>query len=162
MNDSIHKIVVGVDGSAHADAALAWAIRMAKGMSSEVIAVYAVDIPVWIAGYGAEAAPVVPPQFDPEWRAEMKREFEEEWCRPLKDSGVRYRSVMADGNAATVIHAVAEQEDADIVVVGRRGRGGFAELLLGSVSHALVLHSKRPVLVISTLEDEKPSQARNA
>jgi nucleotide-binding universal stress UspA family protein len=48
-----------------------------------------------------------------------------------------------------VILAVAERENADVVLAGRRGRGGFAELLLGSVSHELVLHSKRPVLVIS-------------
>jgi hypothetical protein len=39
---------------------------------------------------------------------------------------------------------------ADVIVVGRRGRGGVAELLLGSVSHELVFHSKRPVLVISS------------
>jgi nucleotide-binding universal stress UspA family protein len=48
-----------------------------------------------------------------------------------------------------VINDVADRENADIVVVGRRGRGGVAELLLGSASHELVLHSKHPVLVIS-------------
>jgi nucleotide-binding universal stress UspA family protein len=48
-----------------------------------------------------------------------------------------------------VIAAVADREKADVVIVGRRGRGGVAELLLGSASHELVLHSKRPVLVIS-------------
>ncbi len=45
----------------------------------------------------------------------------------------------------------ANEFDADVVLVGRRGRGGVAELLLGSVSHELVLHCKRPVLVISSL-----------
>jgi nucleotide-binding universal stress UspA family protein len=44
---------------------------------------------------------------------------------------------------------VADRENADMVVVGRRGRGGVAELLLGSTSHELVLNSKHPVLVIS-------------
>ena len=38
--------------------------------------------------------------------------------------------------------------DADMVVMGRRGRGGVAELLLGSVSHEVALQSKRPVLLI--------------
>lgn len=37
---------------------------------------------------------------------------------------------------------------ADLVVAGRRGRGGVAELLPGSVSHEVVLHSKRPVLLV--------------
>lgn len=140
----IKLIVVGLDGSTHSEAALKWAVRMAMGMGSEVIAVYSVDVPGYFPQpYG------IPVQFDEEWRAAMKSEFEDKWCKPLKVSGVRYRTVMEDGRAATVVGAVADRENADIVVVGRRGRGGVKELLLGSVSHALVLHSKRPVLVIS-------------
>jgi nucleotide-binding universal stress UspA family protein len=143
----IKQIVVGVDGSEHAAAALEWAIYMAKGMGSEVIAVFAVSPPVYFdVGFGA---PVVQPQFDPEWRAEMKREFEDAWCKPLRDAGVKYTALMEDGRPASVINQIAEDRDADVVVIGRRGRGGVAELLLGSVSHELVLHSKRPVLVIS-------------
>ena len=141
------RIVVGVDGSEHALAAIEWAIRMAKGMGSEVVAVFALNTPVYFdAGY---SSPAVPVQFDPEWRDEMKREFEEDWCKPLQDSGVKYRAVMQDGRPATVINKVADEVSADVVLVGRRGRGGVAELLLGSVSHELVQHSTRPVLVIS-------------
>lgn len=140
----IKRIVVGLDGSAHSNAAVKWAVRMAKGMGSQVIAVYAVDVPMYFPQpYG------IPVQFDEEWRAAMKSEFEDKWCKPLKAAGVRYRTVMEDGRAASVVGAVANRENADIVVVGRRGRGGVKELLLGSVSHALVLHSERPVLVIS-------------
>lgn len=58
--------------------------------------------------------------------------------------------MVEDGRAASVLIKVADALDADVVVVGRRGRGGVAELLLGSVSHELVLHCKRPVLVISS------------
>ena len=113
-------------------------------MGSQVIAVYAIDIPVYFPQpYGT------PVQYDEEWRAAMQSEFENKWCKPLKASGVRYRAVMEDGRAASVIAAVADRENADVIVVGRRGRGGVAELLLGSASHELVLHSKRPVLVIS-------------
>ncbi|HYL08090.1 MAG TPA: universal stress protein [Candidatus Udaeobacter sp.] len=146
----IKHIVVGVDGSEHADFALQWAVRMASGMGSEVIAVYAISPPVYIdSGFGY-TPPVVQPQFDPEWRAAMKKEFESEWCKPLQESGVRYRTVMEDGRPASVIGQVADETGADVIVVGRRGRGEVAELLLGSVSHELVLHSKRPVLVISS------------
>jgi nucleotide-binding universal stress UspA family protein len=142
----IARIVVGVDGSEHSGFALEWAIRMARGMGSDVVAVYAIDLPVWYAS----AAGALPPQFDPEWRAAMQAEFEGQWCKPLKDAGVRYHTRMEDGRAASVINQVADEMNADVIVVGRRGRGGVAELVLGSVSHELVLQSKRPVLVISS------------
>ena len=140
----IRRIVVGVDGSEPSAAAVKWAVRLAKALGSQVIAVYAVDIPAYFPEpYG------LPVQFDTEWRAAVKDEFENKWCKPLKVAGIRYRTVMEDGRAASVINDVAERENADMVVVGRHGRGGVAELLLGSTSHELVLHSKHPVLVIS-------------
>lgn len=142
----IKRIVVGVDGSEHAEAALEWAARMAKGMGSEVIAVFAISPPVYFdTGY---AQPVIPVEFDETWRAEMKKELERDWCKPLKAAGVKYRTLMEDGRPASVIARVAESSGADVIVVGRRGRGGVRELLLGSVSHELVLHSKTPVLVV--------------
>jgi nucleotide-binding universal stress UspA family protein len=140
----IRRIAIGVDGSESSAAALKWAIRLAKGAGSQVIAIYAVDIPVYFPE--PEELPFV---LDQEWRAGMKSEFEDKWCKPLNVAGVRYRAVMEDGRAATVITDVAEREKADVIVVGRRGRGGVAELLLGSTSHELVLHSKKPVLVVS-------------
>jgi nucleotide-binding universal stress UspA family protein len=140
----IKRIVVGVDGSESCQAALKWAIQMAKGMGSQITAVYAIDMPVYFPQpYG------IPVQFDEKWRAEIKAEFENKWCKPLVASGVRYRTVMEDGRPATVITRVADAVDADVLVVGRRGLGGVGELLLGSVSHELVLHCRRPVLLIS-------------
>jgi nucleotide-binding universal stress UspA family protein len=56
----IGRIVVGVDGSEHSEAAIKWAERMAKGMGSEVVAVFAVAPPVYFDG--GFMAPVVPPQ----------------------------------------------------------------------------------------------------
>ena len=150
----IGRIVVGVDGSQHSEAAIKWAVRMAGGMGSEVVAVFAIAPPVYFDG--GFVAPVVPPQFDEEWRAGMKNEFEAVWCKSLRDAGVRYRTIMQDGRPASVIAQVADSVNADVIVIGRRGRGGVAELVLGSVSHELVLHSKRPILVIST---DPPTQS---
>ncbi|MFI5283817.1 MAG: universal stress protein [Candidatus Dormibacterales bacterium] len=139
----IKRIVVGVDGSEHSDDALKWAIRMARGMGSQITAVFAVHVPVYFPEpYG------VPIQFDEEWRKEMKAEFENRWCKRLRASGLRYRTVMRDGRPASVIAEVADEENADIIIVGRRGRGGVAELVLGSVSHELAVHSARPLLLI--------------
>lgn len=147
MAAGIRRLVVGVDGSPQASYALAWAIRMARGMGSEVIAVYAISPPAYLdLGYAQMSAPV---QFDAQWRAEIQKEFEQEWTKDLRESGVRFQTVIRDGRAASVVNQVAEEANADVVLVGRRGRGGVAELLLGSVSHELVLHCRRPVLVIS-------------
>jgi nucleotide-binding universal stress UspA family protein len=145
----VKRIVVGVDGSEHAARALAWAIRFARQAGADIVAVLAIPPPNYMeygVGYGTL---VTPPELDPEWRAQMTRAFEENWCRPLREAGVGYRTIVEDGRAASVIAAVAEREDADLVVVGRRGRGGVAELLLGSVSHELSHHCTCPVLLIS-------------
>src|SRR5579864_733961 len=99
----IKRIVVGVDGSEQSAAAMKWAIELAKGMGSQITAVYAVDIPMYFPEpYG------VPVQFDPKWRAEIEKEFERKWCKPLAASGVRYRTVMKDGRPASVVIGVAE------------------------------------------------------
>jgi nucleotide-binding universal stress UspA family protein len=142
---AIKRILIGVDGSEPSAAALAWAITMASGMGCEIVAVYAIDYPVDLSlGFGPSASA----HYDPEWRADIKRTFEEEWCASLKQSGLPYRVMLEDGRPASVIAGAADSVDADVVMMGRRGRGGVAELLLGSVSHEVALHCKRPVLLI--------------
>jgi nucleotide-binding universal stress UspA family protein len=139
----IKRIVVGVDGSDSGKAALTWTVRFAKAVRAQVVAVYALELPVALPEPYA-----MPLLFDEKWRAGLKKEFEQTWCRPLHNSGLKYTAVMLDGRPATVIADVADQTKADVIVVGRRGRGEVAELLLGSVSHELSLHSKRPVLLV--------------
>jgi nucleotide-binding universal stress UspA family protein len=112
-------------------------------MRSEVIAVYALDIPV------ALPDPYTMPLYlDDRVRAEIEKDLVTKWCRPLKTAGVRFRAVLQNGRPASVILDLADQEKAGLIVVGRRGRGEVAELLLGSVSHEISLHSKRPVLLV--------------
>jgi len=143
---NIRRIVVGLDGSTESAAALDWAIGVGKAFKAEIVAVHAVPYLAYAVGAIGMAPPV---QYDPEWAAEIKREFEEEWSKPLGDSGLAYRTIIKDGRPAFAIAAVADSVDADLIVVGRRGRGGFAEILIGSTSHELTLRCKRPVLLIS-------------
>ena len=137
------RIVVGVDGSDSGKIAAEWAARLAKAMHYEVVAVYAVDVPLTAVDPYA-----IPFLLDDRWRAGLAKDFENKWCRPLKTAGVRYRGIIEDGRPASKILEIAERERAELIVVGRRGRGEVAELLLGSVSHEVVLHSKRPVLLV--------------
>lgn len=140
---AVKRIVVGVDGSDAGKSALEWTARLAKAMGSEVIAVHALDLPVALPDPYA-----IPYYLDEKWRAGLRAEFENKWCRPLKTAGVHYRALLEDGRPASVILDVAEREKAELIAVGRRGRGEVAELLLGSVSHEVALHSKRPVLLV--------------
>ena len=138
------RIVVGVDGSPQAAAALEWAIALARLLDAEVIAVHGVHVTVYsVTGYETVL------QYDAQWHAELKQEFQDRWCLPLVASGLRHQMLFEDGRPAEVIADVADRLDADLIVVGRRGRGGIVEMVLGSVSHELSHRSKRPVLLIS-------------
>lgn len=142
-SSTLKRIVIGVDGSDAGKHALEWTARLAKSMAAEVVAVYALDIPI------ALPDPYTMPLYlDDKVRRGIESDFVNKWCRPLKTTGVRYRAIMQDGRPASVIMDVADKEKVDLIVVGRRGRGEVAELLLGSVSHEVVLHSKHPVLLV--------------
>jgi nucleotide-binding universal stress UspA family protein len=138
------KILVGVDGSEPSMRAVEWCAEHADALVAEVVAVHAVDLPVVVS-------PISPgfalPRFDPADREELTRVATEEWCAPLAQASVPFRLVLRDGAPALTLMQVAKDEDADLVVTGTRGRGGFAELLLGSTSHALSHHLHRPLLI---------------
>ena len=57
------------------------------------------------------------------------------------------RVAQSDQSVAKTIDEVAEEIDAGLIVCGQRGRGALGSALLGSVSHALAAHTKRPVLI---------------
>jgi nucleotide-binding universal stress UspA family protein len=138
----ITTIVVGLDGSASSDAALRLGIEIARGLGSKVIAVHAVDVPSDYPELNRQRM-----TFDDAWRKTMKSVFENEWCRPLVESGVQYRAIIKEGRAAKVILSVAAREQGSVIVTGRRGRGKVAELVLGSVSNELVHSATVPVVV---------------
>src|SRR5260370_2613460 len=91
-------------------------------MGAEVVAVYALDIPV------ALPDPYTMPLYlDDKVRRGIESDFVNKWCRPLKTAGVRYRAILQHGRPASAIMDVAGEEKADRIVVGRRGRRGLAE-----------------------------------
>ncbi len=137
--------MLGVDGSEHSERAVRWCADHARAFDAEVIVVHAIELPVY-AGFGAAWYPAPPLS-----EAQQKKILEvmsAEWCKPLADAGVPYRVVLMDGSAVLAIVQEAEKENADLIVTGRRGRGGFAELVLGSTSHALTHHAARPLVIV--------------
>jgi nucleotide-binding universal stress UspA family protein len=136
------RIVAGVDGSTSARRALRWAIRQAELTGGSVDAVIAWECPASYAGYGM--APIGVSDFD--FASWTEKTLAEEVAAATGDSTVDVRTQVTEGSPAQVLLAAAE--GADLLVVGSRGHGGFAEALLGSVGQHCVHHAHCPVVVI--------------
>ncbi|MHA6794271.1 universal stress protein [Pseudonocardia bannensis] len=139
-------VVVGVDGSPTSEAALAFAFDTAARRRAPLLVVH-----TW---QDLMLDPKVAPLLDWDARAATERRVLAErlagWSEKYPDVEVR-RLVTRDRPA----RALREQSvDAQLVVVGSRGRGGFAGLLLGSVSQTLLHHSHCPVAVVRPAETE--------
>jgi nucleotide-binding universal stress UspA family protein len=171
----VGRIVVGVDASPNARLALAWAAaeaRLRQAVLQVVHAYHAKNLaaPVYFgsqhtydASVGAAGVP------EPELTASVQsREAFEVAVRSQADElleallgelgetlrGVQVQpTVVEDRHPAEAL--VQLSVDADLLVVGSRGRGGFSELLLGSVSHAAVLHAVCPVVVVPSSREER-------
>ncbi|MFJ9839684.1 universal stress protein [Kitasatospora sp. NPDC101155] len=134
-----HRIVVGVDGSAPSKAALRWAIGQAVLTGATVHAVAAWEYPSLYGWF----APMVDDGFELTARRTLSAEVNEV-VGPERSVEVRESLVL--GHAAEVLLEAAE--DADLLVLGSRGRGTFARTLLGSVSTRCAVHGVCPVVIV--------------
>jgi nucleotide-binding universal stress UspA family protein len=151
-------IVVGVDGSPGSDAALRWAMDEARLRGSKLRVVHVYELPQMAlseAGVGAAGipAPAVVTRDD----AERARSEAEEQARGVVESALqRAAGEAADqpeieiaalgGPAAQTL--IEAGRDAELLVLGSRGRGGFLGLLLGSVTQQCAHHPPCPVVIL--------------
>ena len=140
----IGMIVVGVDGSESARAALGWAFAEARLRNTALQVVSAWSVPTQI--YGASLAPIdlTPPEV-----------FESAAQRAIADTvdalgtaadGLAVERLVVEGGASQVL--VEAAKGAELLVVGSRGHGGFGGLLLGSVSQQCAQHATCPVVIV--------------
>jgi nucleotide-binding universal stress UspA family protein len=132
------RVVVGVDGSAPSRLALQWAQFMAHVLDATIDAVTVWEISAFTATEWAE-------DWDPEKEAttSLRTTIAEVLGSP---PAVPVREIVRHGNAASEF--VLASQGAQLLVVGSRGHGGFAGLLIGSVSSAAAEHAHCPVLII--------------
>jgi nucleotide-binding universal stress UspA family protein len=139
-------IVVGIDHSAGAKAALQFALEEARLRQATLRVVHA-----WQFGYigatGLEGAlPAVGGELE-DFRQGAEAALEETLRDVGADNdGVAIERRVDQGTAAAVL--VEESRGADLLVVGSRGHGGFAQLLLGSVSQQCAQHAFCPVVIV--------------
>jgi nucleotide-binding universal stress UspA family protein len=138
-------IVVGVDHSAGAKAALRYALEEARLRQATLRVVHA-----WQFGYiGAPGLEGLLPAVGGElkdFRQGAAAALDETLREVVADAAVTIERRVGQGSPAAVL--VEESRGADMLVVGSRGHGGFAQLLLGSVSQQCAQHAFCPVVIV--------------
>lgn len=138
-------IIVGVDGSSHSTRALEWALKEGALRRAAVTVVTVNSAPAnpWTGTPAVQDA-------DPAHEQEM-RQAAEELIRKAASQIGDAQPTSVTVRAITGFPAkdlIAASRDADLLVVGSRGAGGFARLVMGSVSGQVVQHAHCPVVVI--------------
>jgi nucleotide-binding universal stress UspA family protein len=148
MAESRSRIVVGIDGSDESRSALKWALAEARLRDASVLAIHAYMIPpLLMAPEPVPAGPPTIPDADLAERLEKgAHALVDEELAKVDDDEVTVEGRVVSGAAADALLQGAR--DADMIVVGTRGRGGFSGLLLGSVSQQLPPHAPCPVVVV--------------
>lgn len=137
-------IVLGVDGSAESKEALRWALEEARLRGSRLCVVHAWTLPaaVYGPGFGTNLVSELLEELQRGSEALIDRALEE--AADPGGAGVA-RAAVEGPPAQTLVDAAA---DAELLVVGSRGHGGFAGLLLGSVSQQCAQHAPCPVVIV--------------
>jgi nucleotide-binding universal stress UspA family protein len=139
-----YRVVVGVDGSAHADAALRWALAEAEAHNGDVTAVFAWQVPFLS----------IPNAFDKEELEQAAKKFIVERVSAIAPSPkVPLTPLVAEGDPAEAL--VVASRKADVLVVGTRGRSPFMGAVLGAVSLRCATSAECPVTLVK-LPGEDP------
>jgi nucleotide-binding universal stress UspA family protein len=137
----VTRIVVGIDASEDSLRALRWALREAELRQASVELVHAYPIPELTA-----MPMIVTLPSDDELQKAAEQVLTDALATVGGAADIPVTTTARAGSPAAVLCDVAR--DAELLVVGARGLGGFRGLLLGSVSHQVVAHSPCPVVTV--------------
>lgn len=144
------KILVPLDGSDLAERAIRHAREIARGTRSEILLLQAVNLPM----------PVVPEAVlipDTKWLDEARKEaarYLEGIAAPLREEGMRVRTLLDDRPPADAILHIATREEVDLIVMSTHGRGGLSRMLMGSVAESVFRATSRTVMLV---KPERPA-----
>lgn len=133
-----HRIMVPLDGSRFAEAALPTAVSLSRQTGAQI---HLVTVQEPIPGFAYEG-------WEAASREHGERYLEEVRARLAEDVVADVTSALLEGHVTEVLEKRAESVDIDIVVMASHGRGALSRLWLGSVADTFVRHTSRPVLVI--------------
>ena len=149
------SILVAFDGSAHARAALLQAADIARtqGASLTVISAWSAELP-WPAGVGPPISQVAYDEYSSAVRSAAEQALTE--AASLLPAGLTARTVAVEGRAAGVILDEVRAGRHDLIVMGSRGHGDAASILIGSVSHEVLHAAGVPTLIVHVASDAPP------
>jgi nucleotide-binding universal stress UspA family protein len=138
----LHTIIAGVDGSAGGARALKWAATRSLEAHGAVIAVH-------VLTYNREFNRDLSLDTVTTWRRTLGAELNGAWTEPARAIGARLRTMLieADTVAAGLLCAAGDA-DADLIVLGTHGRGGFADRLLGATTYTVTHRARTPVVIV--------------
>ena len=141
------RVLLATDGSSHAKEALKYACDLASRDRAQVIVVHAF-------------APV-PSYLGEPWgdrviarHVAAGHQVANEEAQKLQEAGLEVIVEVLEGPPADAILRVADVRQCDLIVMGSRGHGTLASLLLGSVSHRVLAHAQAPVMMVSATEKD--------
>ena len=142
----MQTIVVGIDGSENGIRALRWALDHASSVGARVLAVHAWGVPAFAFGGPGYVSAIDPSEYERAANATL----DEALAGLASDlpAGVELERRAVEGGAAGELIDVEREVGAALLVVGSRGHGGFAGLLLGSVSATLAHHTPCPLVIV--------------
>jgi nucleotide-binding universal stress UspA family protein len=143
------SIVVGTDGSDTAKEAVRQSVELAKSVGAELLLVSAYQ-PMSRVSANREATQA--PE-DVQWMVSAREDVAtllSDAARTAEEAGVAVQTFQRQGDPADAILDVAEERDADLIVVGNKGMTGAKRFLLGSVPNRVSHHAPCSVLIIRT------------
>lgn len=139
----IKKILLPTDGSEHAEKTVQYAIELAKSVGASVDVVYAYQP----AGSLRRRAAMLLEEYKKAMEEDAK-EIVTEVAERLKAEGITVSAAVVEGPPAEAILRAIDELEPDMVVMGSRGAGGFANMLLGGVAEKVIHYSPKPVLIV--------------
>lgn len=148
------NIVIATDGSSTAQEAVGVGIELAAEQGATVKFVHVLPADDYVVSGRLAPAFPRPHHVDMDGSEVALREAAD----AAEAAGVPYTLERISGDTVDEIVAVADSADADMIVIGSRGRGPLTSTLLGSVSKGVLGESRRPVLIVRSALDREPAQ----
>lgn len=154
----LRRIVVALDFSTCADAALEVAIALAREHGAELVLVHAYELPTTVAMlYDLPVPDLFSDQVREQANALLARSL-----RSVEAAGIGGTVQLETGRAVEAIRSAAERVEADLIVMGTRGASGFERALLGSVAERTIRTAPCPVLTVREESNGGAGQVRRA